>query len=102
MDIGFHIRRAMETGRVLLGYRQSEKSLLNGKAKLVILASGAPERIAEKVKYLCNVGSIPLYVYPGTTRDLGHLCNKPFTVAVITVEDQGESSILELARGEST
>ncbi|NPA76768.1 MAG: 50S ribosomal protein L30e [Candidatus Diapherotrites archaeon] len=100
MDMRFQVRRAMDTGRVLLGYRQTEKSLLNGAAKLVIVAKNAPQAERERVEYLAKVGGVPVYHYDGTTVDLGHVCGKPFTVAMLVVEDAGDSSILELAKEE--
>ncbi len=100
MDIRFQIRRAMDTGRVLLGYRQTEKSLLNGAAKLVIVASNAPAREAERIDYLAKVGGVPIYRFSGSSVDLGHVCGKPFVVSMLVVEDPGDSSILDLAKEE--
>ncbi|MDN5358569.1 MAG: large subunit ribosomal protein L30e [Candidatus Diapherotrites archaeon] len=100
MDLRFQIRRAMETGKVLLGYRESEKSLMNGRAKLIILASNAPREEAYRIQYLAKVGSVPLYRFPGTTIELGQVCGKPFAVSVLAVEDAGDSSILDLAKEE--
>lgn len=90
----------METGKVLLGYRESEKSLMNGRAKLIILASNAPREEAYRIQYLAKVGSVPLYRFPGTTIELGQVCGKPFAVSVLAVEDAGDSSILDLAKEE--
>jgi large subunit ribosomal protein L30e len=100
MDIRFQVRRAMDTGRVLLGFRQTEKSLLNGNAKLIILARNAPEVERERIEYLAKVGGVPVYHFDGTTVDLGHVCGKPFAVSMLVVEDAGDSSILELAQEE--
>ena len=90
----------METGRIVLGYKESEKSLMNGRAKLVILASNAPKDEAHRIQYLAKVGGTPMYVYDGTTLELGQVCGKPFTVSMLAVEDVGDSSILEIVREE--
>jgi len=100
MDLRFQIRRAMETGKVLLGYRESEKSLLNGRAKLIILASNAPEQERLRIQHLAKVGNVPIYVFPGTSIELGQTCGKPFTVSVLAVEDAGDSRILEIIQEE--
>jgi len=100
MDLRFQIRRAMETGKVVLGYRESEKSLMNGRAKLIILASNAPREEAYRIQYLARVGNVPLYAYEGTTIELGQVCGKPFAVSVLAVEDAGESSILDIVKEE--
>ena len=102
MDLSFQLRRAMETGRVFLGYRQTEKSMLNGRAKLVIVAFNAPAPERERVEYLAKAGKIPLYRFPGTSLELGELAGKPFAVSFIVVEDAGDSSILELVKEAET
>jgi large subunit ribosomal protein L30e len=98
MDLRFQIRRAMDTGRVLLGFRQTEKSLLNGRAQLVIIAANAPQFERERIEYLADVGGVPVYHFEGSTVDPGHVCGKPFSVSMLVVEDAGDSSILELAK----
>ena len=100
MDLRFQIRRAMETGRIVLGYKESEKSLMNGRAKLVILASNASGDEAHRIQYFAKVGEVPIYMYNGTTLELGQVCGKPFTVSMLAVEDVGDSSILEIVREE--
>ena len=96
----FQIRRAMETGKVVLGYRGSEKSVLNGRAKLIILAANAPREQADRIRYLAKIGGVPVYSFRGTTLELGQVCGKPFTVSVLAVEDAGDSSILEVVKEE--
>ncbi len=100
MDLRFQIRRAMDTGKVVLGYRESEKSLINGRAKLIILASNAPKEEAYRIQYLSKVGNVPIYHFQGTTIELGQVCGKPFAVSVLAVEDAGESSILDIVKEE--
>ena len=100
MDLRFQIRRAMETGKVVLGYRESERSLMNGRAKLIILASNAPKEEAYRIQYLSKVGDVPLYSFEGTTIELGQVCGKPFAVSVLAVEDAGDSSILDIVKEE--
>lgn len=100
MDLRFQIRRAMETGRVVVGYKESEKSLMNGRAKLIIIASNVPKEDDYRIKYLASVGGVPVYEFGGNTIELGQVCGKPFTVSVLAVEDAGDSSVLDVAKEE--
>ncbi len=86
----------METGRVYLGFRQAEKSLLNGKAKLVIVSSNSPERERRRILHLAKIGKVPVYSYPGTSIELGYSAGKPFRVSFIVIEDPGDSEILKI------
>ena len=98
MDVAFQLRRAIETGDVKIGFRQAEKSLLNGRSKLIIIAEKAPARIKLRIKHLAKVANVPVYEFKGGSLDLGELAGRPHFVAVISVDDPGDSSILELAK----
>ncbi len=97
MDFSFQLRRAMETGKVLLGFRQTEKSLLNGRAKLIIVSLNPPEREKRRILHLAKLAGIPVYSFPGTSIELGYTAGKPFRVSFIAVEDPGDSEILRIA-----
>ncbi len=102
MDVAFQLKRAMETGDVKVGFRQVEKSLLNGRSKLIIMAENAPARIRERVLHLAKIGNVPVYVFRGGSLDLGEMIGRPHFVAVISVDDPGDSRILELAKEVAT
>ncbi len=102
MDLRFQLKRAMETGDVKLGFRESEKSLLNGRSKLIILAENAPEDIKNRVTYLAKISKVPVYYFKGMSIQLGELLGRPHMVAVISIDDPGDSSILELAKEVAT
>lgn len=100
MDIAFQIQRAIKTGKVYMGFRQSEKSLLNGKARLLIVASNARRDLRDRVEYLARLDGVPVYYFPGTSLELGSVCGRPHAVSVLVVEDPGDSSILEIVKEE--
>lgn len=99
MDIVREIQTAIKTGEVLLGSRRTLLAAINGRAKLVIVASNIPPEIRRDIERYCRVAGIPVYEFPGTSWDLGAVCNKPFVVAAMAVLEPGESSILDVARG---
>ena len=61
-------------------------------AKLVIYANNCPEK-REIEKW-----DVPKIEFPGDGIELGAYCGKPFGVSVVTVIDEGESSILKMVK----
>ncbi|BAW31776.1 MAG TPA: 50S ribosomal protein L30e [Methanothermobacter sp.] len=96
MDIDRGIRVAVDTGNVILGSRKSIQNLKLGKGKLVIIAENAPEDVKEDVEYYSKLSNIPVYVYNGSSVELGSVCGKPFTVTTLLIQDPGDSTILEI------
>lgn len=96
MDVDRGIRVAVDTGNVTLGSVKSIQGLKLGKAKLVIMAQNCPDDIREDVLHYSRLSEIPVYYYKGTSVELGSVCGKPFTVATMTINDPGDSNILEV------
>jgi large subunit ribosomal protein L30e len=92
------IRRAVDTGEVLFGARSAEKSLLNGKAELIILTSSTPKLSVEKISHQAQVAGVPSYTFEGSAHDLGAVCGKPFVISVLTVLNPGKSKVLSIAK----
>ncbi len=95
-DIEKELVNALKTGTVILGSRKTLKYVKTGKAKAVIVASNAPPELRNDILYYARLGGIPVYIYPGTSVELGAVCGKPFTVASLAILDPGSSRILEL------
>ncbi len=95
-DIEREIVNALKTGKVVLGSRKTLKYVKTGKARAVIVASNAPPELRSDITYYARLGGIPVYIYPGTSLELGAVCGKPFTVASLAVLDPGTSRIIEL------
>ncbi|MEM0023229.1 MAG: 50S ribosomal protein L30e [Thermofilaceae archaeon] len=99
MDIVREIQTALRTGKVVIGSKETLSAITNGRAKLVIVASNTPGRIRRDVEKYCKLSGTPLYEFPGTSWDLGAVCNKPFIVAAMAILDPGESNILDAVKG---
>ena len=98
IESGKEIRRAVDTGKVLFGARQSEKSILNGKARLVIIAHNTPQETKERIGSLVKASRTAVYEFGENSLKLGSLCGKPFSVSVMAVADEGKSKVLELGK----
>ena len=95
-DIEKELVNALKTGKVILGSRKTLKLVKLGKAKAVIVAENAPPEIRDDIIYYARLSNIPVYVYPGTSLELGAVCGKPFTVASLAILDSGNSRIIDL------
>ena len=95
MDVRRAIRSAVSTGKVYLGGAQTVKSMKSGGAKLVIIASNCPPVVVESVS---KIKTVPVYNFEGTNIELGSACGKPFSVAIMSIENPGESDIMALQK----
>ncbi len=96
MNLETQLKLAMETGKVKLGSNSAIKLLKLGKAKLLIIANNCPENIRKDIEYYASLTETPIYKFKGNNKELASLCKKPFPVSVLTIEDPGESRILEV------
>ncbi|MCD6114657.1 MAG: 50S ribosomal protein L30e [Thermoprotei archaeon] len=101
MSLSFELelRMAIKTGKVRFGSKEAIKALKHGKAKMVIIAANAPKEIKDDILYYAKLSKIPVYIFQGTSVELGTICGKPFMVSAITIYDEGDSRILEFAEG---
>ncbi|MDK2893109.1 50S ribosomal protein L30e [Methanohalophilus sp.] len=83
----------IRTGKVKIGANSTIDAVAKGEAKMVVVADNCPAELKEKLEDT----NVPVYVYPGTSVDLGRsACGKPFTISALAVIDAGESDILAL------
>ncbi|MBN1786129.1 MAG: 50S ribosomal protein L30e [Candidatus Methanofastidiosa archaeon] len=94
MDIAREIRKAMETGKVIIGTDKSLVALKTGDAKIIIYANNCKKESKDDLDYYSKLGNVPTLAYKGTGVDLGMVCGKPFVVSMIAVLSPGESMIL--------
>ena len=78
---------ATKAGKTVSGEFSVEKSLKQGKARLVVVSGEASENTKKKFRNMCGYRKIPLYFY-GTGEELGRACGKEFRI-VTAVEDEG-------------
>ncbi|NLV27717.1 MAG: 50S ribosomal protein L30e [Methanomicrobiales archaeon] len=95
MDFNTSLRRAIKTGKVILGQHETKESIENGTAKLVVIAANCP---AEFSGYVAGKDGIKTYMFEGSGVQLGRACGKPFMVSALAIEETGDSDILALTR----
>ncbi|MEB3765061.1 MAG: 50S ribosomal protein L30e [Desulfurococcales archaeon] len=90
------LRNLLKSGKVYLGVKQTLKSMLHGKTKLVIIAENIPPEYRQRIEYYAKLSNTPIITYKGSSVDLGLAIGKPFRVSAMAVIDEGSSRILEL------
>jgi large subunit ribosomal protein L30e len=98
MDINRALRTAAQTGKVLLGTKETLRAVKDKKAKLVVLAGNTPDADQQALMTAAKSGGVPVYKFGGTNQELGPACGKPFPVTMLSVLEAGESDVLALAR----
>jgi large subunit ribosomal protein L30e len=97
-DPSKELRRAVDSGKVLFGKRQVEKSAAKGSCKLVITSQNAEKYAKERIQQLCSTTQTPFYEFKASSQDIGSYCGKPFSISFACIENPGKSKILELAK----
>ena len=83
--------KALRNGKVEIGADRATKALKEGRAKLVIYSDDYKGEVTS------DEGK--LYHLHLTSRELGRLCRKPFTVSALAIMDEGDSDIMDLVKG---
>ncbi len=97
MDVNKQIRMAVKTGKVDFGSKTTLSSTAQARAKLVILANNCGRDNRESIIYNAELSEVPVYVFQGSSLDLGALCEKPFPVSALVIREPGDSEVLKLA-----
>ncbi len=92
------IRLAAETGKVSFGFKTALKGLWTQKPKLIILSKNAPVAISREISHYTSAQEVQLYIFEGTSKELGSICGKPFLVSSVSVINEGNSNILKLVK----
>jgi large subunit ribosomal protein L30e len=87
---------AVKTGKVGFGSKDTLSSTAAARAKLIILAKNCRDSDRDDILHSAEQSSIPVYVYQGSSLDLGAVCEKPFPVSALVVREAGDSEVLKL------
>jgi len=95
VEISKEIRRAVDTGKVLFGYKACQKNLVLGNGELVVVSSNLPQNKKETLKQLADTEKKKFLEVPQTGLELGSVCGKPFGISAMIVLEVGKSKVLE-------
>ncbi|XP_045716607.1 60S ribosomal protein L30-like [Phyllostomus hastatus] len=84
----------MKSGKHVLGYKQTQKMIRQGKAKLVIFANNCPALRKSEVDYYAMLAKTGVHHYCGNNIELGTACGKYYRVSTLAIIDTGDSDII--------
>lgn len=93
MGLNDQIKRAVTTGKVAVGGKESEKALLLGNVKYLFLSQDLEDQTKERMIYLASVAKVPCKELGYTYRELGEVLGKGHPVGVLAVIDEGKAKI---------
>jgi large subunit ribosomal protein L30e len=96
VDFAFELRKAEETGKIVMGAKKAIQYAKMGGAKLIIVARNARPDLKDDIVYYAKLSGVPVYEFEGSSVELGTLLGRPHTVSALAILDPGESRILAL------
>ena len=93
MALEEQIKRAIATGEVVIGSKETERALLFGKAKYVFYSEDLEDVSKERFEYLLKLGKVPNKELKYTYRDLGQIIGKDYPVGALAVIVEGKAKI---------
>src|SRR5919202_3875257 len=78
------IKDAVGSNKYKSGVKETVQSIKG--AKLVIVSKSIDPEDMKKLKEQTESADVTLYEYPGTSVQLGKLCNKPFRITAIAIK----------------
>jgi len=98
-SINSRLALVMKSGKYLLGYKQTLKTLRQGKSKLVILANNTPPLRKSEIEYYAMLAKTGVHHFVGDNNELGTACGKHFRVCTLSITDPGDSDIIRTMPG---
>ncbi|VEN58840.1 unnamed protein product [Callosobruchus maculatus] len=93
-SINSRLALVMKSGKYCLGYKQTLKTLRQGKAKLIIIANNTPPLRKSEIEYYAMLAKTGVHHYTGNNVELGTACGKYFRVCAMSITDPGDSDII--------
>jgi len=90
------IRMCVDSGKTLIGKRDTMKMALLGRGKLIVIASNMPGSDKADMQHHCTLSGLPVLEFDGTSVELGAVCGKPFSISALWIGETGNSPIMAL------
>lgn len=98
-DILTELRRAVDTGKTDFGSKSALMHAKKGDTKAIVYAQNTPIAVKEKLIHYSELSKIKTVQVEKTSKELGEVCGKPFTVSAVSIQDAGHSSVLDVLKG---
>lgn len=80
------IQNALKENKVIIGYKESLRFLKVNSPKLIVIAQNIPENYKKEIEHNAKVSKIKIEVFDGSSKKLGVICGKPFSVSALAIK----------------
>merc|ERR1712194_798780 len=98
-SINARLGLVMMSGKYTLGYSTTLKSLRQGKAKLILIASNCPALRKSEIEYYAMLAKVGVHHFSGDNNELGTACGRYYRVCCLSITDPGDSDIIRSLPG---
>ncbi|KAI6191844.1 60S ribosomal protein L30 [Aphelenchoides bicaudatus] len=95
-NINSRLAMVTKSGKYVMGYKETLRTLRSGKAKLVIISNNTPALRRSEIEYYAMLSRTGVHEYHGSNIELGTACGKLFRVSVLSITDAGDSDIVKV------
>ncbi|MBW6462446.1 MAG: 50S ribosomal protein L30e [DPANN group archaeon] len=88
MDISLKIKKAETTGNLIIGIKSVMSAVRQGNLTDVVIASNCPKVMIDEVVHTAKLSEVPVTFFEGDSNNLGEICRKPFTIAVLGISEK--------------
>merc|ERR1711937_314394 len=90
----------IRSGKYKIGYKHALKSVRAGQTKLLLIASNCPAIRRTELEYFAILGGARVCHFEGNNTELGTASNRMHRVCVLSIQDPGDSDILNNIPGQ--
>ena len=90
-DINARLQRVFKSEKYSLGYNTTLKTLLQGKAKLIVIANNCPALRKSEVEHHARLAKTGVHYFHGDNIELGTACGRYYRVSCLAITDPGDS-----------
>jgi|GEM_PF-1250488 len=94
MSVDVELKRAFKTGKLEIGIKDTEKSVLFGNSKAVVMVNSAKAEDKVRLKHFCTLEKIPFVLVEHIPLELGKVIGLAYPVSAVSVIDEGKSKVL--------
>lgn len=86
---------AMRTGKYIVGFKRTIKSVITKQARCLVLSSNFPSTKRKQLEYYSVLaGGIPIIFHEANNTELGSIVEKGHRIGCISILDQGEADLI--------
>jgi len=94
-SINTRLALVMKSGKTKMGYKETLRTIRQGKAKLIIIAENTPALRKSEIEYYAMLAKTGVHHYKGNNVELGTACGQYFRVGTLVITDPGDSDIIK-------